>query len=241
MKYQWDWLSFFIRELRAEFVIDVRAPDHFTTLYRLPFDAGLQVIVSSVLTFDQREWLIFEREIQQNCHNHQHLEYWLLVGQLMRQHASDVRQWLQCDGERAVQSACRKLAQHDDVDQFAIVACLHHYATTNVKAQMMFYYLLHRFDQSTRQMHHILRFYRGLTGRQKDVAILLARGYTNQEIADMLHIEPNVVSEHLTIIFEKFQQVRQFIPKRHGTRYRLIHWLTRLFDRHPHLIENRQN
>ncbi len=43
----------------------------------------------------------------------------------------------------------------------------------------------------------------GLTGRQAEVALLLAKGATNREIAAALAISPHTVRSHGEVVFQK--------------------------------------
>jgi two-component system response regulator NreC len=45
--------------------------------------------------------------------------------------------------------------------------------------------------------------YERLTGREREILILVAEGYTNQQIADMLHVSPKTVDGHRTSLMSK--------------------------------------
>jgi two-component system response regulator NreC len=45
--------------------------------------------------------------------------------------------------------------------------------------------------------------YERLTDREREVLILVAEGYTNQQIADMLHVSPKTVDGHRTSLMSK--------------------------------------
>jgi two-component system response regulator NreC len=45
--------------------------------------------------------------------------------------------------------------------------------------------------------------YEGLTDREREVLILVAEGYTNPQIADMLHVSPKTVDGHRTSLMSK--------------------------------------
>lgn len=45
--------------------------------------------------------------------------------------------------------------------------------------------------------------YERLTGRETEVLILVAEGYTNQQIAEMLHVSPKTVDGHRTSLMSK--------------------------------------
>jgi DNA-directed RNA polymerase specialized sigma24 family protein len=229
MRYQWDWASFFRKEIQPPLTLD----HNYQDLLSLPFMQGLQVIVTSVPPLAHDQWVIFHNCLT-DCH-HQHADYWLLISRLIRDHVDDMRHILHEHVERAAERLQRLLREREPVEQFALVACLYHFAQTSLKARLLLTNLLQHGESDAAHLDAVLRFYNGLTKRQKDVALLAAHGLTNQEIADYLCIEPKVVAEHLTTIFARFQQAIQYQPDRHGTRYRLIHWLTRLLEKHPHL------
>ena len=46
-------------------------------------------------------------------------------------------------------------------------------------------------------------FYDHLTDREREILILVAEGYTNQQIADMLHVSPKTVDGHRTSLMSK--------------------------------------
>lgn len=233
--YQWNWAEFFRQPIQPPFVIDSQVTLSPRALLNLSFPQGLQVIVTSVPLFAHREWVAFQTYFVPLCKEHRHLEYWLMVGELIRDDLDEVRDLLNYDVEQALLLLQRLLAARDGMEQFALIACLYHHAQTSVQAQMMLQYVLQFGDVHAKQMQAMLDFYTSLTERQQEVAALTAQGMTNQEIAEALVIEVAVVAEHLTPIFSKFQQVIQYCPDKHGTRYRLIHWLTRLFVQYPYL------
>ena len=43
---------------------------------------------------------------------------------------------------------------------------------------------------------------RGLTGREKEILVLVSKGCSNAEIGDILHLSPNTVKNHLKNLFE---------------------------------------
>jgi two-component system, NarL family, response regulator NreC len=45
--------------------------------------------------------------------------------------------------------------------------------------------------------------YEHLTDREREILILVAQGYTNQQIADMLHVSPKTVDGHRTSLMSK--------------------------------------
>ncbi len=53
------------------------------------------------------------------------------------------------------------------------------------------------------ECRHRLDSYEHLTDREREVLILVAEGYTNQQIADMLHVSPKTVDGHRTSLMSK--------------------------------------
>lgn len=47
-----------------------------------------------------------------------------------------------------------------------------------------------------------------LTGREKDVMRLVARGYTNQEICDKLCIAYSTLKSHIDLAYKKLSELR---------------------------------
>jgi DNA-binding NarL/FixJ family response regulator len=45
--------------------------------------------------------------------------------------------------------------------------------------------------------------YERLTDREKEILILVAEGYTNPQIADLLHVSPKTVDGHRTRLMSK--------------------------------------
>jgi DNA-binding NarL/FixJ family response regulator len=45
--------------------------------------------------------------------------------------------------------------------------------------------------------------YEGLTDREREILILVAEGYTNPQIAEMLHVSPKTVDGHRTRLMSK--------------------------------------
>lgn len=240
MKYEWNWADFFQQDIQPPFVLKADNTEQCHELLSLPFTQGLEVIVTSVPPFDHQQWLRFEAQLTQHCHQYKYIDYWLTVGQLVRDYLYEVQHLLNKDVECAINSTQHLLKQQDNVEQFALMACLHYYAQSSFQAHMMLQYLLQNGDSQMKWLQTALDFYQSLTERQKDVAVLTAHGLTNQEIAETLYIESKVVAEHLTTIFSKFQQMIQYYPDKHGTRYRLIHRLTHLFIQHPELLLERK-
>jgi DNA-binding NarL/FixJ family response regulator len=50
---------------------------------------------------------------------------------------------------------------------------------------------------------HKLKSYESLTAREREVLIFVAEGYTNQQIADILHVSPKTVDGHRTNLMSK--------------------------------------
>lgn len=235
MIYEWDWTEFFNREIEPPFEIDVDTPELCCRLLELPFNRGLEVIVSSVPQFDHQQWRSFVNKLNREHSHDMNADYWLLIGQLIQEYLIDVKHVLSCDIEQAIETIQSWLNQCDQVNQFSVIACLYHYAKQSLQARMMLSYLLQSSDLNAQQIQKVLAFYQSLTERQKQVALLVAQGLTNQEIAAILFLDARSVAEHLTNVFAKFQDTIQFSPDKHGTRYRMIHWLTQLLLQYPKL------
>ena len=235
--YDWIWTDFFKQNILPPFVIDGTNAQNCRQWFNLSFEQGLTVIVASVPKLSQNQWAEFHAQLAQYRDQYAPIDYWLLIGQMIRDYEVEVRQLLDGNVEHATTEIRRWLAQQNTLEQFALMTCLHYHAQTRLQAQLMFDYLLHHCDSRAQQVQTLLRFYQGLTERQKDVAILAAHGLTNQEIAATLYIAQSVAAEYLTIIFDKFQSVTPDALDKHGTRYRLIHWLTCLLREHPYLLD----
>ncbi len=80
----------------------------------------------------------------------------------------------------------------------------------------------------------ILRFYTRLTERQQEVACLVARGYSNAEVAQQLYIKPSVVAGHLTEIYTRLQKTLN-TPER-PNRVVLARMITLLMVEYPELL-----
>jgi hypothetical protein len=76
-----------------------------------------------------------------------------------------------------------------------------------------------------------LAFYKDLTQRQREVLELASLGLTNREIAAALYVEPCVIAEHLTNIYDRMRP----LVKRPPNRYLLIRHVTLLFVAYPSL------
>ena len=72
------------------------------------------------------------------------------------------------------------------------------------------------------------RFPDGLTEREVEVLCLVAKGYTDEQIARQLVIAPRTVNTHLTFIYRKIGvssdgKERRFAPRIAATRYVIDH------------------
>ncbi len=72
------------------------------------------------------------------------------------------------------------------------------------------------------------RYPDGLTGREVEVLCLVAKGFTDEQIARQLVIAPRTVNSHLTIIYRKIGvssdgKERQIAPRIAATRYVIDH------------------
>lgn len=237
----WNWTTIF--NLNGA-LVDSQRPSVGAAcrdLLILPFEQGLQMIVTTVPRFDHKQWRTFHAHLSTRRDNHPHIDTWLLFAELIREGMDDIWEVLSYDVERATTTARRKLAKMGDTERLAWMACLHYHAQSDVQAHMLFQYLLPIVTPDAERMQRLIAFYRRLTPRQQQVAAYAARGLTNSEIADALHIESSVVSEHLTAIYRAFETALQVELDQNARRYRLVHWLTRLFERNPHLLLNGEN
>ena len=57
-------------------------------------------------------------------------------------------------------------------------------------------------SDAVRSAYEARKSERGLTGREKEILILVSKGCSNVEIGDMLHLSPNTVKNHLKNLFE---------------------------------------
>ena len=243
MKYEWNWTYFFRHEIQPPFVLMSGSGQYFPETCRrlltLPFLRGLEVIVTSVPAFTQQEWITFYTELSAYTTNYSQVNHWLKVSQLIRGSLEKMRYLLDGDIEQTIKQFQVELEQHNAIEQFGLMACLYYFSQTNLKTRVIFRYLLQTWDVQEQQLEQLLAFYHGLTDRQKQVAVLTADGMTNEEIADILVIDPKVVAEHLTTIFSKFQPLMTDNTGRNGIRYRLIHSLTYLLMQYPYLRSGR--
>lgn len=79
----------------------------------------------------------------------------------------------------------------------------------------------------------LLKFYIGLTPRQREVLQLVSMGLTNQEIARRLCVTPGVIAGHLTNIYEELAAAG--FPAVKSSRYQVILLFGTFFQRHPEL------
>lgn len=64
--------------------------------------------------------------------------------------------------------------------------------------------------------------YEHLTDREREVLILVAEGYTNQQIADLLHVSPKTVDGHRTSLMSKLDLHDRTEVVKYALRRRLI-------------------
>ena len=57
-------------------------------------------------------------------------------------------------------------------------------------------------SESVRSVYEARKSERGLTGREKEILVLVSKGCSNAEIGDILHLSPNTVKNHLKNLFE---------------------------------------
>lgn len=57
-------------------------------------------------------------------------------------------------------------------------------------------------SDAVRSAYEARKSERGLTGREKEILVLVSKGCSNIEIADMTHLSPNTVKNHLKNLFE---------------------------------------
>lgn len=242
----WNWITFFQANTEPAFTLHNTQQarqvmrDHCRKLLNLSFEEGLRIIILSVPRFSHDQWQHFQKELQPHCATVK-VERWLHIAQMMMTYSAEVHAIVRHYNLReAMRAAEERLNTAAEVETFAFMACLYCYRQTSLEAKMIFHYLTQKYNQHDQHLQTILRFYQTLTPRQQVVATLTARGLTNGEIAKHLHIETAVVAEHLTKIYGRFVDEMELMPSTHGTRYRLIHWLTRLFEQHPQWMRDPQ-
>ena len=57
-------------------------------------------------------------------------------------------------------------------------------------------------SENVRNVYEARKSERGLTGREKEILVLVSKGCSNTEIGDILHLSPNTVKNHLKNLFE---------------------------------------
>ena len=57
-------------------------------------------------------------------------------------------------------------------------------------------------SDAVRSAYEARKSERGLTGREKEILVLVSTGCSNAEIGDILHLSPNTVKNHLKNLFE---------------------------------------
>lgn len=57
-------------------------------------------------------------------------------------------------------------------------------------------------SEGVRSVYEARKSERGLTGREKEILVLVSKGCSNTEIGDILHLSPNTVKNHLKNLFE---------------------------------------
>lgn len=55
---------------------------------------------------------------------------------------------------------------------------------------------------AVRSVYEARKSERGLTGREKEILVLVSKGCSNAEIGDILHLSPNTVKNHLKNLFD---------------------------------------
>jgi hypothetical protein len=241
MHYQWNPVEFFDGDTTPLFHLNCPASseqhlrEQCQNLTQLPLEQALKIIVDSAPVLTDAAWQTVEAHLSAYDNSNPMIYYLLEIGSRLRQMLPDTERLVRHNSlqDAAVAAACHLQAMPDALERFAFVACLHHLAKEHTRAQVIFFYVLRLERDRMEPVRVIRQFFQQLTCRQQEVAALASRGYTNAEIAPLLHIEPCVVAEHLTSIYRKLQDCIGEVPDASGTRYRLIHLLTRLFEHHP--------
>lgn len=240
MIYQWNWTAFFTAGNRPAFTIRPQ-DEHYGLIMQklsvLSFEQSLRIIVSSVSQFDKKTWFELCVILEDLTVQSDHIHACLVVGQMVLDLQFDVENILcQQDMDRIVKRMIKLLIAQDSMGRFALLACLHNKSKHDIKAQMVFDYLLQRYDFATLKIQQMRTFFLQLTSRQREIAVLAGSGKTNKEISTELMISPASVAEHLTPIYSNLLNELDITTDAHGARYRLIHYLTRLFEQHPDLL-----
>jgi DNA-binding CsgD family transcriptional regulator len=236
--FQWNWTTFFEQSIPPVNWREDTVTQLIRELLSQSFESGVRLIVASVPALEHRAWAAFRAGLkrQEQGNQHPHLPGWLVIADDLWRCSDSIWMVLSADITEAVKISQRHLSSTSELEQFAWMACLYHHAGAgNVQAQMLFNYLLPSLTAGVDQLAVVRAFYLALTARQQEVATWAARGMTNQEIAAQLCIEPSVVAEHLTRVFSQFETALGAELESYARRYRLIHWLTLLFEREPDL------
>lgn len=236
--YDWNWVRFFEGQADSPLYLNgnVRNDALIDTLHELTWTQGLWMMIDSVPHLTDQQWLDWQTFLKPYAAQYHRFHLWCRLGQAMKDCSSRVQAVLDDPLNDAASNADNLMESLRPIEQFAVMGILYSMMTDVPKAQVLYFYLLRSAHDFTKPMSHILRFYNRLTRRQQDVALLAAYGYTNAEIADELGIKASGVADHLTIIYGNLEDVIAYPPNAKGTRYRLIHFLTRLFIRYPELL-----
>lgn len=233
-----NWTPVLYIDSDPPFVInmDVWQVQQFERLAKLPFTQSLQVVIISVPQLELQHWHEFQQIAERHIPEARYC-VWQQIGNAMRRMLRDVWEMVnRYTMEQAVNCARKQLRTGTDLEQFAFMACLYYFRHQHLTANLLLSYLLQHLDQDTLNMQAVVDFYQCLTRRQRDVTQLAACGLTNTEIANQLYISRAVVAEHLTAIYLEFSAALELDTDTHGTRYRLIHWMTRLYQKHPEFM-----
>ncbi len=233
-----EWTTILQADSDPAFILNMDAEPvrQCQRLATLPFEQSLKVVVMSISCMEQEDWQDFQHHIDKQVSPSVY-RLWCSVGNSMRHLLPDVWNMLiSYSLPQAVICAEENLAEGTPTEQFAFMACLYVYRKKSVTANVLLTYLLQQIEQDTIYLKQTLHFYQRLTLRQRDVAQLAAQGYTNKEIAKKLFISSAVVAEHLTRIYLDFSASLNLQSTKNGIRYRLIHWMTRLYLKYPELI-----
>lgn len=85
--------------------------------------------------------------------------------------------------------------------------------------------------------YNLMQFFLQLSSRQRQVLVLVSLGFSNREIAKQLCIEPSVVAEHLTNVYELLYISDGYEREHRPNRFVLVSLFTLFFDRNPHMKE----
>jgi len=236
-KHDLNWTSLFQPSRKPDFSLKPENLGNHERLSELSFEQGLRVVVTSVPNFENQYWQDFRKALA-NCGAPElHGSIWMTVAEIMRQKLPDIRRLLRYETNHALELLEEMLDKQDTLSQCALIGCLYQCKQENMKAELLLEFLLQRYDHRQRQVQQMLVFYQNLPLRMRQVAMLVSFGCSNREIAEELFISKAAVAEYLTTIFREFSaQMLIVTTDTHGTRYRLIHHLTRLFEEYPALM-----